>query len=135
MNAFLRFCRALTVPVAVLFLASTLAPTAAIAGMVGTDTVIEGESASTDRQLVMDFMAREDVRGQLEDWGVAPDEAESRVAALSDSEIAAIAEKIREEPAGEGVVGPIVGALLIVFIILLITDIAGVTDVFPFVKK
>jgi hypothetical protein len=135
MSGFLRFCRALTLPVAALFLASTLSPTIASAGMVATDQVIEGETLSADRQLVMNFMAREDVRQQLEDWGVAPEEAESRVAALSDTEIAAIAEQIREEPAGEGAIGVIVGAALIVFIILLITDIAGVTDVFPFVKK
>jgi hypothetical protein len=135
MSFFRRLCRALTVPVAALFLAATLSPTVASAGMVATDQVIEDANATADRAFVMDFMARQDVRQQLENWGVAPSEAEQRVAALSDAEIAAIAEQIREEPAGEGAVGAIVGAALIVFIILLITDIAGVTDVFPFVNK
>ena len=38
-------------------------------------------------------------------------------------------------PAGGSTVGIIVGAILIVFIILLITDILGYTSVFPFTKK
>ena len=36
---------------------------------------------------------------------------------------------------GGSALGVIVGALLIVFIVLLITDILGYTDIFPFVKK
>jgi hypothetical protein len=32
-------------------------------------------------------------------------------------------------------VGIIVGAILLVFFVLLITDLLGLTDVFPFVKK
>jgi hypothetical protein len=40
-----------------------------------------------------------------------------------------------EMPAGGGAFGIIIGAALFVFIVLLITDMAGATDVFPFVKK
>ena len=38
-------------------------------------------------------------------------------------------------PAGQGAIGVIIGAALIIFLVLLITDIVGITDVFPFVKK
>jgi hypothetical protein len=37
-------------------------------------------------------------------------------------------------PAGGDGLGILVGAALIVFLVLLFTDIAGYTDVFPFVK-
>ena len=135
MTAFARFCHALVLPVAALFLASIILPTAATAAMVTTDEVIAEESAASDRVLVMEFMAREDVRQQIVDWGVDPVEAEKRVSALSNAELARIAEHIKAEPAGQSAIGAIVGAALIIFIILLITDIVGVTDVFSFVKK
>jgi hypothetical protein len=38
-------------------------------------------------------------------------------------------------PAGGDAVGVLIGASLFVFIVLLITDILGFTDVFPFVKS
>ena len=53
----------------------------------------------------------------------------------SDEEIRQIAGHMDELPAGEGGLGVVVGAILIIFLVLLITDILGVTDVFPFVKK
>ena len=81
---------------------------------------------------VLTYMARDDVRQELVNQGVDPDEAITRVAALSDAEISQIAQRIDQLPAGEGAVGAVVGALLLVFIILLITDVAGVTDVFDF---
>lgn len=66
--------------------------------------------------------------------GVDPAEAVRRVAVMSDVEIGQIATRIDEAPAGEGAAGAIVGIALLVFIILLLTDLAGVTDVFPFVR-
>ena len=38
-------------------------------------------------------------------------------------------------PAGGDALGVILGVALIVFLVLLITDIMGYTDIFPFVKK
>ena len=105
------------------------------AEMVTTDKVIEQYNSTEDRTLVMDFMLREDVQQQLTLLGVDPEEAARRVASLSDEEIQGIAGRLEEMPAGEGAVGIIVGAVVIIFIILLVTDLLGLTDVFPFVKK
>jgi len=58
----------------------------------------------------------------------------ARVAALSDDEAARLASRIDQLPAGGDGVGAVVGALLLVFIILLFTDILGFTHVFPFTK-
>ncbi len=105
------------------------------AKMVTTDQVIEQENPPDDRTRVMDFMLREDVQQQLTILGVDPEEAARRVASLSDEEIQEIAGRLDELPAGEGGVGPIVGAILIIFLVLLVTDLLGLTDVFSFVKK
>jgi hypothetical protein len=54
---------------------------------------------------------------------------------LSDSEAIAIADQIEQLPAGGSAIGVIIGAALIIFLVLLVTDILGYTDVFPFVNK
>jgi hypothetical protein len=54
---------------------------------------------------------------------------------LSNEEIQQIAGRLDELPAGEGGVEVILGAILIIFLVLLITDLLGLTDVFPFVNK
>ncbi len=67
--------------------------------------------------------------------GVDPAEATARVAGLSDAEIRKIAGRIDQLSAGQGVVGTIIGAALVVFLVLLVTDILGLTDIFPFVRR
>lgn len=127
--------RALAVSLAILMAVTTLPMGLAQAKMVTTDQVIEQSSPSDDRARVRDFLAREDVQQELIRLGVDPEEAASRIDSLSDEEVRQIAGRMDELPAGEGAVGVIVGAALIVFLVLLITDILGVTDVFSFVKK
>lgn len=103
------------------------------AALVGTDRIIEQTEGSA-RERVAAFLAREDVVAQLEALGISPEEAQSRVAALSDQEISEIAGKLDTLPAG-GVLGALIGAALIVFIVLLITDLLGLTHVFGFTNK
>ena len=105
------------------------------AKMVTTDQVLEQADPNNDRERVESFLLREDVQSQLVLLGIDPEEAASRVASLSDEEIQQIAGRLDELPAGEGGVGVVVGAILIIFLVLLITDLVGVTDVFPFVNK
>jgi len=57
------------------------------------------------------------------------------VDSLSNEELANLANSIDQLPAGGSAVGVIVGAALLVFIILLITDLVGLTHVFPFVNS
>jgi hypothetical protein len=104
------------------------------AGLVGAETVIAAEQAALDRGKLLAALDRIDVRQQLIAFGVDPDEARDRVAALSDDELAQMAGQLDQLPAGAGP-GSVIGALVFIFIVLLITDILGFTDVFPFVKK
>jgi len=105
-------------------------PLPAQAGMLPTDSVV----ASPAKDRVVTFLNRTDVRAQLESMGVNPADAKARVASLTDAEAAQLAAKIDNLPAGGDGFGALIGALLIVFIVLLITDILGVTKVFPFTK-
>ena len=105
-------------------------PLPAQAGMLPTDSVV----ASPAKDRVITFLNRTDVRAQLESMGVNPADAKARVASLTDDEASQLAAKIDNLPAGGDGFGALIGALLIVFIVLLITDILGVTKVFPFTK-
>ena len=105
------------------------------AKMVGTDAVIAGQQAADQRAQVADFMAREDVKQIMTQYGVDPVQAQHRVDSLSNEELANLANSIDQLPAGGSAVGVIVGAALLVFIVLLITDILGLTHVFPFVNQ
>lgn len=58
-----------------------------------------------------------------------------KLAAMSDQEIIYLHEQLGELPAGQGAIGAIVGAALVVFIILLVTDLLGLTHVFGFVSR
>jgi hypothetical protein len=81
------------------------------------------------------MLDRADVRAKLEELGVESADVKARVAALTDAEAAQLARSIDNLPAGaDGGVGAIVGALVLVFLVLLITDLLGLTKVFPFTK-
>lgn len=134
MQGFRRLCRMLILPVAVLFAMSTMLPSMAVASMVATDSVVETQATAENRAKVNAFLEREDVRAELEAFGVDAKEAQERVAGLSDDEIAQIAGHLHAEPAGEGVLGTIVGVALILFLVFAITDVLGATNVFPFIS-
>jgi Family of unknown function (DUF6627) len=105
------------------------------AAMITTGDVIAGDSSlASDRDRLNGLMQREEVRQELRRQGIDPDEATARVAALSDSEVAQVTERLDELPAGQSALGVVVGAAVLIFIVLLITDIFCVTSVFNFTR-
>jgi hypothetical protein len=106
----------------------------ALASMVGTETVLDLARSQEARRYLNEVLSRNNVQSALMAQGVHPFEARARVASLSDAEVVRLAEQVEHLPAGGDAVGVIVGAAVLVFIILLITDILGYTDVFPFVR-
>lgn len=98
--------------------------------LVSTQSVLAGDRAGADRERINEVLARADVQEQLLKQGVDLDEVDARVAALSDAEAQQMADQLEQLPAGAGVIG----VLFAVFIILLITDILGLTDVYPFTR-
>lgn len=103
------------------------------AGMISTETALAAQTNEAARAQVTAFLAREDVKQAMTTQGVATAEVATRVATLSDAEIALIADEIDRLPAGASL-GTVVGAVLFIFVVLLITDILGYTKVFSFVQ-
>lgn len=100
------------------------------AQMIGTDTAIQREAAQMDRAYLTDELKRDDVRDEMIRLGVSPDEAEARLAALSDAEVERLVRQAEHEKAG----ADIVGTLATIFIILLVTDLLCFTRIFNFTR-
>ncbi len=62
--------------------------------------------------------------------GVDPADAKRQVDRLNDAEVLALHGRVEGLPAGGSVVGVLVGA----FVVLVITDLLGFTDIFGFVR-
>jgi len=105
-------------------------PLSAQAGMLATGNALNANS----RARINSVLERQDIQAKLAAYGVNVSDVKARVAALSDQEAAQLASQIDKAPAG-GDGGALIGAALIVFLVLLITDILGYTHVFPFTKS
>ena len=126
--------RRLTKPVAHLvvlgMLALSLHLPAANAALVGTEAVVSAAQAQQDRERVLSTLNRDDVKTQLMARGVDPAQVQARLESLTDEEVQTLAANMDQLPAG----GDGLGLLVFLFIVLLITDILGFTNIFPFVK-
>lgn len=124
LNSLKRLLLALTIVVTSLFVAVP-----AQAGMVGTASL-----SSNSMQLTtgIETLAeqRQWIQAQLEANGVDSAEAAIRVSSLSDTQVQQIHQRIDEMPAGSGAVGTVA----FIFLVLVITDLTGLTDVFPFIR-
>jgi len=105
------------------------------AAMIGTETVMEASRGQEARTRIKQLIEREDVRQALINQGIDPREAGARIDSLSDAEAIRVGDKLDQLPAGSGAFEVFLIVALIAFITLLITDIMGYTDIFPFVKK
>lgn len=106
-------------------------PSAALAGIVTTDEAISTQALSANRDKVQSFIDRDDVQRGLLSQGVSNQLAVQRVKAMSDVEVAQLAGRIDQAPAG----GDVLGVLFTLFIVLLVTDILGFTKIFPFTRS
>jgi hypothetical protein len=106
-------------------------PLTAQAALVTSEEALSTQAGTAHRERVTAFFLRDDVRQQLQAQGVSADDAIARVQAMSDAEVAQLADRVDRAPAGAGVVG----VLFSVFLILLVTDILGFTKVFPFTRS
>lgn len=124
MNAFNR-CMARVLIVCTMALGT---PLPASADIVTTDQIYAG----TERARVQSFLDRADVQAQMQSLGVDVNVARARVDALTDDEASRLAGQIDQLPAGAD---SFWGVLLAIFVILLITDILGLTKIFPFTRS
>ena len=105
------------------------------AAMISTESIIVKDQGQSPREYLNSLLAREEIKAALISQGIDPQEAQHRIDNLSDDEIAKLVDKIDQLPAGSGFFEAFLIVVFLVFVILLLTDISGHTDVFPFVKK
>jgi hypothetical protein len=121
-----RFYR-LVASILIVALAGVGAPLPVHAGMVSTEAAVAG----AQHERLASFLERADVRALLQARGVDAAQVKARVAALTDQEAAQLAAQIDALPAGGA---DVLGVILIVFLVLLLTDILGFTKIFPFTR-
>ncbi len=102
----------------------------ASAAMISSEALVQASRRDVTEAKVLQALNRPALVQQMEKLGVDPIAARERVAALTDEELAALDQRLDSLPAG----GDILGALLFVFVLLLVTDILGLTKVFPFTR-
>lgn len=136
MRTLRRLRRLIAAPLIAFMTAMALPQGGAFAMMVTTDQILADgakDAAASARERLRAFIARKEVAAEMRALGVAPAEALARIDALSDAEVAKIAGRLDSMPAG-AFAGTLIGALLVVFLVLLVTDILGFTNVYPFVR-
>lgn len=101
------------------------------AGLIGTERVLGQARADEARQEVVAMIERQAVSDRLEAMGVSPRLAKERVARMSDAEIRRLHGRLESAPAG----GEILGLAVLVFVVFVITDAVGATDIFPFIHE
>lgn len=126
--------KALQRTIASILIVSTLSlgiPLTAQAAIVSSNAALTDVASTANRDKVQAFLARADVAQGLQERGLSAMDASARVNAMTDTEVADLAGRIDQAPAG----GEILGVLFTVFIVLLVTDILGLTKVFPFTRS
>ncbi|GAB6192621.1 PA2779 family protein [Desulfocastanea catecholica] len=107
------------------FLVSGLVP-ASRAALISTQALIESSSADATRSQLRVMIARDDVRAELVRLGVDPAAAENRLATLTAEELQQLQGHMQDLPAG----GSALAVIGIVFLVLLILELVGVTNIF-----
>jgi hypothetical protein len=99
------------------------------AAMIGTDTLLQQHQSQRDREQLLALLGRDEVEQQLAALGVDVADASERVAQLTDSEVRQLNARLGELPAG----GDVLGLAVLVFLVFVVTDVIGATDIFPFI--
>ncbi len=104
MRAILGYAKPLASLLILALLSLSLPQHPARAAMISTESAIASSTdrpeSRADRDRVRAFLDREEVRAQIQAYGLDPDEAMARVDSLTDREIALIAGKLDRLPAG-----------------------------------
>ena len=101
-------------------------PAVGLAAPIGTDTLVQMNQRGELLSRIQAQTARDDVRAQFLARGVSPGEVDLRIAALSTEELQILSQQLDELPAG----GSLLAVIGVVFIVLLILEMVGVTNVF-----
>lgn len=96
------------------------------ADAIGTGDYLAWQEREQRAERVDAFLAQDNVQAQMVALGVDPEDAARRVSALTDEELRLLDQQIAEMPAG----GDALAVIGVVFVVLLILELVGVTNVF-----
>lgn len=96
------------------------------AGMIGTSQMLENEARTESLTRIEMLLARDDVGQQLVTLGVEPALVLERLNAMTTEELLALEHRFDEQVAG----GDAIAIIGTVFLVLLILELVGVTDIF-----
>jgi hypothetical protein len=99
------------------------------AAMIGNEQIVNQSLSVETRDSLRQLFEQDTARQQLQAWGVSPDQINTRINSLTDAELARINQQVGDLNAG----GNVLGILLVIFIVFVITDVIGATDIFPFI--
>jgi hypothetical protein len=105
------------------------------AAIISTEAMMHTNRGERMRDCLNNYLMREDVKAILEFRDIDPAEVQARMDSLTNAELEHIADQMDQLPAGGGFFETFLVVIFLVFVVLLFTDIAGYTDVFPFVNK
>ncbi|WP_372797456.1 PA2779 family protein [Litorivivens sp.] len=109
---------------------SGLLVSGAQAGVISSTEMIAEQQQFESKQSLKAYLDRDDVKQQMVEMGVSPADVDSRIDAMTPAELAELNTALQEAPAGAG----LVGVVLTIFIVFVITDVIGATDIFPFIR-
>lgn len=98
----------------------------AYAGLIGAGTVIQHQEQQGYSQQVDQNALQKSVASRLGMLGVDPGQAKQRVQAMTNEELQQLVKQLDQLPAASGAL-EVIG---IVFLVLLILELVGVTDIF-----
>lgn len=132
MESLRRRARLLTAVLAACFALVVTPMPAARAATISTQAMVHRSETAWQRARIDAMLQRRDVRKELLALGVSPADVQARVNSLTDRQVQALAGRMNQLPAGGA---SLLGVLVFVFVVLVMTDILGFTDVFPFINK
>jgi len=135
MQSLLQRKRIVSMMLLITFTCMCIGVSPAQARLIPTAQFLKKDAPAAQRTRLSAFLDREEVQKQLEAWGLDRDMAKTRVNSLTDGEVDQLLQELDQLPAGGDGAFAVFIVLVLVFFILLATDIAGYTDIFPFVAK
>jgi hypothetical protein len=97
----------------------------ALAAIIPTDSVAGSADAADARSRVMQHLVRADVRAAMAAQGLDPEEAQARIASLTDAELRQMADRLDRLPPGGDGLGVVIAVLVIVLLVIVILKVAG----------
>lgn len=113
-----------------LMLSTSLLSAVAQAAVVSTGDVIQAETNRMTRDQLVQMLQKRKATESLQAMGIDPAMVQHRVQHMTADELQAFNQQVSKMEAG----GDALGVVVLVFLILIVLDLLGATDIFPAIK-